>query len=99
MTAVPPSVFAAKLLVLALGLLVVRASFRAYRRTGSRPLRSLTVAFGCITLGAVLGGIAHQFLGVGLETGVLVNSLLTVVGFAVLAHSLYASEETAGGRA
>lgn len=89
MTAVPSLVFAANLLVLVLGLVVVRAAYRAYRRTGSRALRSLTVAFGCITLGGVLGGIAHQLLRVGLETGVFVNSLLTVVGFAVLAHSLY----------
>lgn len=98
MVSLAPLVFASKLAVLAMGLLVVRAAYLAYKRTGSRALRALTFAFGLITLGGVLGGGVDQLLHVGLEAGVLVNSALTAVGFAVLAYSLYVTEEptTAG---
>lgn len=92
MAVIAAVVVVAKLAVLVLGLLVVRLAYRAYRRTGSRSLRSLTIAFGCITLGAILGGVVHQLLDVGLVTGVLVNSALTAVGFVVLVHSLYVIE-------
>lgn len=77
-----------KSLVLVLGVLIVRAAYRAYRRTGSRALRSLTIAFAFITIGGLLGGV-NQLLGFGTEAGILFNSLLTAIGFTVLAHSLY----------
>ncbi len=81
-----------KSLVLVLGVLIVRAAYRAYRRTGSRALGSLTIAFSLITIGAMLGGGVHHMLRLDREAGILVNSLLTAVGFAVLAHSLYIEE-------
>ena len=86
-------VFVAKLLVLALGLLVVRAAYRAYRRTGSRALRALTAAFVLITLGGAVGGSLDRLLDVGLEAAVLANSALTAIGFAVLAYSLYVADD------
>ncbi len=82
-----------KLLALGLGLLVVRAGYRAYRRTGSRALRALTVAFALITLGGAVGGSLDRLLDVGLEAAVLANSALTAVGFAVLAYSLYVADD------
>lgn len=93
MVTLTPLVFVSKLLVLAIGILIVRSAYRAYRRTGSRSLRALTIAFGLITVGSVLGGSVHRLLNVGLEAGVLVNTALTAVGFAVLAYSLYVTEE------
>ncbi|MFB6360071.1 MAG: hypothetical protein ABEH59_01990 [Halobacteriales archaeon] len=78
-----------KTFVLVLGVLIVRAAYRAYRRTGSRALSSLTIAFSLITIGAILGGGVNHLLRLGTEAGILINSLLTAVGFAVLAHSLY----------
>lgn len=82
----------AKLLVFVFGLVVVRLAYRAYRRTGSLALRSLAIAFGLITLGALLGGGADQLVDLGLETGMLINSLLMAVGFAVLVHALFVME-------
>lgn len=82
----------AKTLVLVLGVLIVRAAYRAYRRTGSRALGSLTVAFCLITIGAILGGGVNHVLRLGTEAGIFINSLLTASGFAVLAHSLYAED-------
>ena len=89
MPALTTLVFVAKLVVLAFGALIVRSGYRAYRRTGSTALRSLTLGFGLVTLGGVLGGGAHQLLGVGLETGVLLESVLMAAGFGVLAHALF----------
>ena len=86
-------VVVSKLLVLGLGLVVVRVAYRAYRRTGSRALRALTVAFGLITLGAAIGGGLDRVFHVGLEAAVLANSALTAVGFAVLAYALYVTDE------
>ncbi|MDZ7702517.1 MAG: hypothetical protein U5J98_10920 [Halobacteriales archaeon] len=86
-------VLVSKLAVLTLGAVVVRLAYLAYRRTGSRALRALAIAFGLITLGGALGGGVDQLLEVGLEAGVLINSALTAAGFAVLAYSLYVSED------
>lgn len=95
MTVLTPLVLISKTLVLVFGLLIVRIAYRAYRRRGSRSLRSLTLAFGLITIGGVLGGSIDQVLQLGLQAGILANSLLTALGFAVLAYSLYASDDPA----
>jgi hypothetical protein len=52
MVTLTPLIFVSKLLVLAMGIVIVRSAYRAYRRTGSRSLRALTIAFGLITVGA-----------------------------------------------
>ena len=79
-----------KSLTLVLGALITYLAFKAYRRTGGSSLRSLAIGFGIVTLGSALAGVADQLLGVSLPIGVLLQSLLTALGFAVITYSLYA---------
>ena len=76
--------------ILILGGLITYFSLKAYRKTGSQSLRALSMGFGIITLGALLGGTFDFIFGVDLATGLLIDAILTFVGFAVITYSLYA---------
>jgi hypothetical protein len=75
---------------LLLGSLITFLSLKAYSRTGSRSLRSLGIGFGLITVGALLAGVGHQFTSLTLAQSVVIESSLTLLGFAVIVYSLYA---------
>ena len=75
---------------LVLGSLIVLLSYRAYRRTGATALRSLALGFGVVTLGAILAGLVDLVTSFRLGYGVLLQSALTLVGFAIITYSLYA---------
>ena len=79
-----------KAATLVFGTLLTYLSWRAYRRTGAPALRALTVGIGLVTTGAVVGGLLHQFLGIGIVAAAGVQSVFTATGFAVLTYSLYA---------
>lgn len=89
MTWTGTAVVVVKTVILLLGSGITLIAFRAYRRTGAISLRYLGVGFGIITFGALLAGIANQILSVSLEMGVLINSILVAVGFAIILYSLY----------
>jgi heme/copper-type cytochrome/quinol oxidase subunit 3 len=78
-----------KTAILILGSGIAYIAYKAHRRTESPSLRALAFGFGVITVGALLAGIAHQLLGVGLRTGILINSVLTALGFVIIIYSLY----------
>ncbi|MFB6071744.1 MAG: hypothetical protein ABEJ88_02125 [Halobacterium sp.] len=82
----------AKAVIVALGGAITVLAYRAFRRTGSRAMRSFTAGFGAVTFGAVLGGSLNQFLGVGLRKALLVQSAVTALGLAILFASLYVEE-------
>ncbi len=42
-----------------------------------------------MTLGLAFAGLLHEILGVSIELGVLVESVLVLIGFTVIAYSLY----------
>ncbi|WP_255169576.1 DUF7521 family protein [Natrononativus amylolyticus] len=79
-----------KTLVLLVGSVITYFAFKAYRRTQQRALGLLALGFGIVTLGFVLAGVLHQLLQVDLATGILLESLLVLIGFAIIAYSLYA---------
>ncbi|MFB6198531.1 MAG: hypothetical protein ABEI52_09745 [Halobacteriaceae archaeon] len=79
-----------KTLTLVLGGIITYLAARAYGRTGSPSLRALSIGFGVITSGAVLGGIIDLLTSLSFLQGVLVQSTLTMVGFAIIMYSLYA---------
>ncbi|WP_276256351.1 DUF7521 family protein [Halomontanus rarus] len=87
--AVTTAIIAVKTIILLLGSGVTYIAYKAYRRTGAPSLRVLAIGFGTITLGALLAGIANQLLGVTLEQGILINSLLVALGLAIIMYSLY----------
>jgi hypothetical protein len=80
---------AAKTATLAFGSALTFLSYRAFRRTNSQALRALATGIGLLTLGALLGGVLHQFAGISLRASVGVHSVFTAVGFAVMTYSLF----------
>jgi len=84
-----------KTLILILGGLITYYSYQAYRRTGTPAHKWLTVGFGVVTVGAILGGVLDLVVGniYGedlIVTSVFVSSSLTAVGLGVILYSLYA---------
>ncbi|RDI70901.1 DUF7521 family protein [Halopelagius longus] len=75
--------------ILILGGLITYFSFKAYRRTRSPALRALAIGFSVVTFGALIAGVIDTFLDVSLAMGVLIDSALTFIGFAVITYSLY----------
>jgi hypothetical protein len=90
MSHVEAAIVATKTATLGLGALIAYFSYKAYARTGERSLRALSVGFAVVTLGAVAGGVIDLVSPLGVLYGVLAQSLLTLVGFAVITYSLYA---------
>ena len=78
-----------KTVTLMLGSLITLFSYRAYRRTGATALQALAIGFAIVTVGAILAGVVDQFTGLGFLVGALLQSTLTLVGFAVITCSLY----------
>ncbi|QFU82400.1 DUF7521 family protein [Natronorubrum aibiense] len=80
---------AVKTLVLVVGSAITYFAFKAYRRTRQRALGYLAGGFGLVTLGLVLAGLLYELLGMQLAMGILLESLLVLAGFLVIAYSLY----------
>lgn len=78
-----------KTLVLLVGGTITFFAFRAFRRTRQRALGFLAAGFGIVTLGLGVAGLLYELLEVPLATGILIESTLALVGFAVIAYSLY----------
>ena len=85
----PVAIIALKTVTPLLGGLITVLSYRAYSRTGARSLGYLSVGFGIVTLGTLLGGVVDQVLRAGFQLGQLVESALLALGFAVIVYSLY----------
>jgi len=84
----------AKTLTLIIGGLITYYSYQAYERTGAPQHGWLTLGFGIVTAGAILGGALDLVVGnyLGLEllnVSVFVSSSLTAVGLGVILYSLY----------
>ncbi|WP_262178598.1 DUF7521 family protein [Haloarcula laminariae] len=84
----------AETLTLIMGGLITYFSYKTYRRTGAPQHRWLTLGFGIITVGAILGGvldiIVGRYFGENLlYTSVFISSTLTAVGLGVILYSLY----------
>ena len=89
MSQITTAVVALKTVTLVLGGLITFFAFQAYRRTQAAPLRSLAIGFGIVTLGSIIAGVVDQFSTVPLGSALVVESLLTAIGFGVVLYSLY----------
>lgn len=90
MTHVETAIVLAKIATLVLGGLITYYAYKAYRRTRAPSLRALSIGFSVVTVGALVAGLVHQFTPIDILYSVLVQSLLTAVGFGVIMYSLYA---------
>ncbi len=75
--------------ILVFGGLITYLSFKAYRRTRAPALRALAFGFAIITVGTFVAGLLDQIFKGLFGISVLVDSLLTLCGFAVITYSLY----------
>jgi hypothetical protein len=91
MSTVPPVAIVFKTVTLVLGAVITYLGVKAYRRVRADGLQWLAVGFGIVTVGALLAGIADQALNVDSTTAIVIESGLTMVGFAVITYSLYAT--------
>lgn len=89
MVHVSTAIVVVKTLTLVLGALLTLLSYRAYRRTRAGPLRALAAGFGIVTLGSLAAGVVHQFTPFDILVGILVHSVLILIGFAVITYSVY----------
>lgn len=83
-----------KTLILVLGGLVTYYSYSAYKRTEAPEHKWLTLGFGVITIGTIVGGGLHLVVGTYLNADLLfisvfVSSSMTATGLAVILYSLY----------
>ncbi|WP_254821665.1 MULTISPECIES: DUF7521 family protein [Haloglomus] len=85
----PIGITVAKTVTLLLGGLITYMTAKAYRRTGAPSLRALAIGFGIITMGGVIAGVGDLAGIVDLRTSVLVQSVITAIGFGVITYSLY----------
>jgi O-antigen/teichoic acid export membrane protein len=90
MVHITSTIVALKTVTLILGGLITYFAFKAYRRTGSPPLRALGLGFGAVTLGSLLAGVVDRLLETAGTSALVVESALTAVGFAIILYSLYA---------
>ncbi|MFB6360943.1 MAG: hypothetical protein ABEH59_06420 [Halobacteriales archaeon] len=79
---------AARLAVLSLALSVTVVSYRAYRRTQTRYLRTAAIGFGVIAIGVFLEGLLFEALELNLALVHIVESVAIGVGFLILLRSL-----------
>lgn len=90
------AIAATKTLTFVFGAVITYLSFVAYRRTRAAALRALAVGFAVVTIGSVLGGVVDLASDVVNVTGpeatlygVLIQSVLTMIGFGIITYSLY----------
>lgn len=86
----------AEMIVLGCAAILTYLAYRAYRRTGSSSLRTLTLGFGLVTAGTLAGGLLHQAGLVDFDACIGVVSSLTAVGFLVLLYALYVGDAEGG---
>ena len=83
-----------KTFILVIGGLITYYSYGAYRRTRTPEHKWLTVGFGVVTLGAILGGaldlLVETYAGMDLiYVSVFTSSSMTAIGLGVILYSLY----------
>lgn len=86
-------IIATKSVILVLGGIVTYFGYKAYRRTGSKPIGFLSAGFGIITLGGIVSGIVDQILGVDFEVGVLIYTAITALGLGIITYSMFRQGE------
>ncbi len=86
----PTVITALKTVTLVLGATITYFSYKAFRRTGAKPLGLLAFGFAIVTLGSLLAGVFDLGLSLSREYAIIAESGLTALGFAVIVYSLYA---------
>jgi hypothetical protein len=86
----PTVITALKTVTLVLGAMITFFSYKAFRRTGAKPLGLLALGFAVVTLGSILAGVFDLGLSLSREYAIIAETGLTALGFGVIVYSLYA---------
>ena len=92
---IPIVVIVFKTITLGLGGLITYLSAKAARKTGSPGLSYLAVGFGIVTFGSLIAGVGDQLLVFDSADALVVENALTMVGFGIIAYSLYVTRRPA----
>ncbi|MFB6104159.1 MAG: hypothetical protein ABEJ57_03620 [Halobacteriaceae archaeon] len=88
----------AKLLTVALGLLIAAQAYRGYRRNGSDPMLFVAIGFVFISVGAVIEGVLFEVLGWSIYVSGAVQTTIVAIGMLVILYSLYGGPTGSGDR-
>lgn len=79
----------AKLVTLALGLIITYQAYRGYRRTGSQPLLYVAVGFLFISVGVVAEGLLYEFGILPIYQASAAQTVVAAIGMLFVLYSLY----------
>lgn len=82
------SVILVKLVMLALVLVLAHQTYRAYRRSPRPDIRALSIGFGALATGILLGGGVYQLMHFDIMIGLLVESIFSAFGFGMIVYSI-----------
>lgn len=80
---------AAKLIVLALGLVIAAAAYRGYRRHGSMAMLYLAIGFVLISIGTAIEGLLFEILELDIFLASAIQTIIAASGMLVVLYSLY----------
>lgn len=78
-----------KVVIVAMGGLVVLLLLRGHRRERSQSMLFLAIGFSLITLGSVIEGVLFEFFGYGLLEVHIVEAILVLFGLISVVYSIY----------
>ncbi len=79
----------AKLITVALGLLIAYQAFRGYRAHGNEPMLYVAIGFLFISIGAVIEGVLFDVAGLSIFLAGTIQTAIVAVGMLVILYSLY----------
>lgn len=80
---------AAKLFVLALGLIIAATAYRGYRRHGSAAMLYLATGFVLISVGTAIEGLLFEALELDIFLASAIQTVVAASGMLVVLYSLY----------
>lgn len=83
----------AKILVVALGLLIALQGYRAHARYDNRPMLYLAVGFSIISIGAVIEGVLYEVMNLSIFYAGMIQTSVVALGMVAVLYSLYGRED------
>lgn len=84
----------AKLVVLALGLVIATAAYRGYRRHRSTAMLYLALGFVLISIGTAIEGLLFEILEIDIFLASAIQTIIAASGMLVVLYSLYGDHTT-----
>jgi len=79
----------AKLVTMALGLVIAFQAYRGYRRSNSQSMLYLSIGFAIISFGAIIEGILFDVVGLTFHNAGTVATAIVAMGMLTILYALY----------